>query len=80
MDQIQGVILHGPSWIYLKCWMAMNQATAYTFVDLDDPDLKRQPKLSAHWYSNFLKGKNISSDEYIELKKNISAVSPYLLE
>ena len=50
------------------------------FVDLDDPDLKRQPKLSAHWYSNFLKGKNISSDEYIELKKNISAVSPYLLE
>ncbi|XP_050289326.1 beta-glucosidase 11-like isoform X24 [Quercus robur] len=50
------------------------------FVDLDDPDLKRQPKLSAHWYSNFLKGKNISSDGYIELQKNISAVSPYLLE
>ncbi|KAK4587621.1 hypothetical protein RGQ29_018863 [Quercus rubra] len=50
------------------------------FVDLDDPDLKRQPKLSAHWYSNFLKGKNISSDGCIELQKNISAVSPYLLE
>ncbi|KAL4629158.1 hypothetical protein ACB092_05G288000 [Castanea dentata] len=50
------------------------------FVDLDDPDLKRQPKLSAHWYSNFLKGKNISSDGYIELQKNISAVSPYFLE
>ncbi|XP_050289334.1 beta-glucosidase 11-like isoform X31 [Quercus robur] len=45
------------------------------FVDLDDPDLKRQPKLSAHWYSNFLKGKNISSDGYIELQKNISVVS-----
>ncbi|XP_023882297.2 beta-glucosidase 11 isoform X1 [Quercus suber] len=45
------------------------------FVDLDDPDLKRQPKLSAHWYSNFLKGKNISSDGYIELQKNLSAVS-----
>ncbi|KAK7843766.1 beta-glucosidase 8 [Quercus suber] len=50
------------------------------FVDLDDPDLKGQPKLSAHWYSNFLKGKNISSDGYIELQRNISAVSPYLLE
>ncbi|KAH7676646.1 Beta-glucosidase protein [Dioscorea alata] len=29
------------------------------FVDFDDKELKRIPKLSAHWYSNFLKGKNI---------------------
>ncbi|KAK9281422.1 hypothetical protein L1049_004324 [Liquidambar formosana] len=27
------------------------------YVDLEDPDLKRYPKLSAHWYSAFLKGK-----------------------
>ena len=27
------------------------------YVDLDDPDLRRQPKLSRHWYSNFLKGR-----------------------
>ncbi|XP_004294405.1 PREDICTED: beta-glucosidase 11-like [Fragaria vesca subsp. vesca] len=30
------------------------------YIDLDDPDLKRQPKLSAHWYSKFLKNKNIT--------------------
>ncbi|XP_039119247.1 beta-glucosidase 22-like isoform X2 [Dioscorea cayenensis subsp. rotundata] len=29
------------------------------FVDFDDKELKRIPKLSAHWYSNFLKVKNI---------------------
>ncbi|KAH7676632.1 Beta-glucosidase protein [Dioscorea alata] len=29
------------------------------FVDFDDKELKRIPKLSAHWYSNFLNGKNI---------------------
>ncbi|KAH7676642.1 Beta-glucosidase protein [Dioscorea alata] len=29
------------------------------FVDFDDKELKRIPKLSAHWYANFLKGKNI---------------------
>ncbi|KAH7676639.1 Beta-glucosidase protein [Dioscorea alata] len=29
------------------------------FVDFDDKERKRIPKLSAHWYSNFLKGKNI---------------------
>ncbi|GMY38322.1 beta-glucosidase 11-like isoform X27 [Fagus crenata] len=50
------------------------------FVDLDDPDLKRQPKLSAHWYSNFLKRKNISSDGYIEIQKNLSTVSPYFFQ
>uniref|UniRef100_A0A0A0KT48 Beta-glucosidase n=2 Tax=Cucumis sativus TaxID=3659 RepID=A0A0A0KT48_CUCSA len=29
------------------------------YVDLDDPDLKRYPKLSAQWYSNFLKRKTV---------------------
>ncbi|KAL2907142.1 Beta-glucosidase 11 [Bienertia sinuspersici] len=28
------------------------------YVDLDDPNRKRYAKLSAHWYSNFLKGKS----------------------
>ncbi|GMN47078.1 hypothetical protein TIFTF001_016259 [Ficus carica] len=31
------------------------------YVDLDDPNLKRQPKLSAHWYSDFLKRKEKAS-------------------
>ncbi|KAK1281372.1 Cyanidin 3-O-glucoside 5-O-glucosyltransferase (acyl-glucose) [Acorus gramineus] len=26
-------------------------------VNFEDKDLKRTPKLSAHWYSNFLKGR-----------------------
>ncbi|KAK7835047.1 beta-glucosidase 11 [Quercus suber] len=30
------------------------------YIDMDDPDLKRQPKLSAHWYSHFLKTKGVS--------------------
>ncbi|KAJ4968327.1 hypothetical protein NE237_015028 [Protea cynaroides] len=40
------------------------------YVDFNSPDLKRYPKLSAHWYSNFLKGKRSSSsssskDQYL---------------
>ncbi|KAL7586005.1 hypothetical protein Lser_V15G41576 [Lactuca serriola] len=30
------------------------------YVDLDDKELTRYPKLSAHWYANFLKGNNIN--------------------
>nr|POF24384.1 isoform 3 of beta-glucosidase 11 [Quercus suber] len=41
------------------------------YVDLDDPDLKRYPKLSAKWYSNFLKGRSINLDGVIELEKNL---------
>lgn len=32
------------------------------YVDMEDPNLKRYPKLSAHWYSDFLKGKTVGSD------------------
>jgi beta-glucosidase len=45
------------------------------YVDLDDPDLKRYPKLSAKWYSKFLKGRSINLDEVIELEKNASPLS-----
>lgn len=50
------------------------------YVDLDDPDLKRYPKVSAYWYSNFLKGGSVDlfSDELTELhmkKMNISSIS-----
>ncbi|WCJ21336.1 beta glucosidase 11 [Euphorbia peplus] len=31
------------------------------YVDREDPGLKRIPKLSAHWYSHFLKGATLSS-------------------
>ncbi|KDO67894.1 hypothetical protein CISIN_1g0132982mg, partial [Citrus sinensis] len=37
------------------------------YVDRDDPDLKRYPKLSALWYSQFLKGRSVRSDEVFTL-------------
>lgn len=43
------------------------------YVDLDDPELKRYPKLSAHWYSHLLKGGN--SHDVIEFRKNLSSFS-----
>ncbi|KAK6937380.1 Glycoside hydrolase family 1, partial [Dillenia turbinata] len=39
-------------------------------VDFNDTDLKRAPKLSAHWYSNFLKGNGIGSHGEIQVEKN----------
>ncbi|XP_020204626.1 hydroxyisourate hydrolase isoform X1 [Cajanus cajan] len=45
------------------------------YVDRNDPELKRYPKLSAKWYSQFLKGKNASIVEVIELEKDPSLVS-----
>lgn len=45
------------------------------YIDLDDPDIRRQPKLSAHWYSHFLKRKGFNSDGFIEFEKNLSALS-----
>jgi beta-glucosidase len=45
------------------------------YVDLDDPDLKRQPKLSAHWYKHFLKRKGVNAHGFIELEKNLYVLS-----
>ena len=45
------------------------------YVDLDDPDLRRYPKLSAHWYSSFLKRRNMSSDGDIRIEKNKTPLS-----
>ncbi|KAL3718510.1 hypothetical protein ACJRO7_003610 [Eucalyptus globulus] len=45
------------------------------YVDLDDPELRRYPKLSAKWYSRFLKGGSITPDGGIELEGNRSSLS-----
>jgi len=45
------------------------------YVDMNDPNLRRQPKLSAEWYSNFLKGKPVDSKITKETKKNASVLS-----
>ncbi|KDP28150.1 hypothetical protein JCGZ_13921 [Jatropha curcas] len=41
------------------------------FVDVEDSNLTRKPKQSAHWYSNFLKDSNASSDKTIQLDREI---------
>ncbi|KAF5931375.1 hypothetical protein HYC85_032248 [Camellia sinensis] len=43
------------------------------YVDLNDKDLKRYPKLSAHWYSNFLKGQSMNLNGATEVQKMIDS-------
>ncbi|KAI3679042.1 hypothetical protein L6452_38349 [Arctium lappa] len=46
------------------------------YVDLNDKELTRYPKLSAHWYTSFLEGKNISQDDIflnLEAKETLSS-------
>ncbi|XP_047181503.1 beta-glucosidase 11-like [Vigna umbellata] len=45
------------------------------YVDLNDPNLRRQPKVSAEWYSNFLKGKPVDPKITKETQKNASELS-----
>jgi beta-glucosidase len=47
------------------------------YVDRNDPELRRYPKLSAKWYSQFLKGTATRSSLVgaIELKNDSSLVS-----
>ncbi|WVZ06487.1 hypothetical protein V8G54_019833 [Vigna mungo] len=40
------------------------------YVDMNDPNLRRQPKVSAEWYSNFLKGKPVDPKITKETQKN----------
>ncbi|KAK7373944.1 hypothetical protein VNO80_07366 [Phaseolus coccineus] len=40
------------------------------YVDMNDPNLRRLPKLSAEWYSSFLKGKPMDS-KIKEIEKNV---------
>ncbi|OVA00215.1 Glycoside hydrolase [Macleaya cordata] len=68
------------TWSFLDLFELLNgyrSSFGLYFVDLNDPDLKRYPKLSAHWYSNFLKGGSITTNSGIidEVDKNFSAKS-----
>ncbi|KDP28153.1 hypothetical protein JCGZ_13924 [Jatropha curcas] len=48
------------------------------YVDIDDPLLERHPKLSAHWFSQFLKGSTVVEDGIIQLPttQNFSPLDP----
>ncbi|KAK7294714.1 hypothetical protein RJT34_17607 [Clitoria ternatea] len=45
------------------------------YVDLNDPSLRRQPKLSAKWYSDFLKRKPMDPMISKEIEKNAPVLS-----
>ncbi|XP_075483611.1 beta-glucosidase 10-like [Primulina tabacum] len=67
------------SWTFLDCFELLDgfeSSYGMYYLDLDDKDLKRYPKLSsAHWYSNFLKGKSIGSHDFTKSKdKNPSVL------
>ncbi|MCL7037744.1 hypothetical protein MKW94_002532 [Papaver nudicaule] len=55
------------TWCFLDSFELLDGYTSnfgLYYVDLiNDPDLKRYPKLSARWYSNFLKGGDLRTDE-----------------
>ncbi|KAI3449487.1 hypothetical protein Pfo_006152 [Paulownia fortunei] len=47
------------AWTFLDCLELLDgyeSAFGLYYVDLDDKEMRRYPKLSAHWYSDFLKG------------------------
>ncbi|XP_022854687.1 beta-glucosidase 11-like [Olea europaea var. sylvestris] len=61
------------AWTFLDCLELLDgYGTSFglLYVDLDDKNLTRYPKLSAHWYSNFLKGKSTSSNAITEVGDN----------
>ncbi|KAL2535540.1 Beta-glucosidase 11 [Forsythia ovata] len=61
------------AWTFLDCLELLdgyNSSFGIYYVDLDDKNLTRYPKLSAHWYSHFLKGKSASSNAITQVGKN----------
>ncbi|KAK6940990.1 Glycoside hydrolase family 1 [Dillenia turbinata] len=57
------------SWSFLDVYELAGYQTScgLHYVDFNDEDLKRYPKLSAHWYSNFLKGGSVDAYLHFEL-------------
>lgn len=45
------------------------------YVDMEDIELKRYPKLSAHWYSDFLKGTTVGADPEGAIEFNQNPIS-----
>ncbi|KAE9592001.1 putative beta-glucosidase [Lupinus albus] len=45
------------------------------YIDLNDPSLKRQPKLSVEWYSSFLNKNTMNPNFTMDIKKNTDVLS-----
>lgn len=52
------------------------------YIDMEDPSLKRQPKLSAEWYSNFLKRKPMDPKITMQIENTplLGSHTPFLHE
>ncbi|KAG8389485.1 hypothetical protein BUALT_Bualt02G0234300 [Buddleja alternifolia] len=62
-------------WTFLDCLELLSgyeKSFGLYYVDLDDEELKRYQKLSARWYSNFLKGKSSRLNAITQVKENVS--------
>ncbi|GAB2289611.1 Belongs to the glycosyl hydrolase 1 [Dionaea muscipula] len=44
------------------------------YVDFNDPDLRRYPKLSQRWYSSFLKGQSVGLGDDVRVENDPTAV------
>lgn len=61
-------------WSFLDCFElldAYGSGFGLYYVDLDDKELTRYPKLSSHWYTNFLKGKDSKHSEILQIEDKV---------
>ncbi|WOH01592.1 hypothetical protein DCAR_0520976 [Daucus carota subsp. sativus] len=57
------------SWSFLDVFEIMiGSKFGLYYVDFDDKDRRRYPKLSAYWYSSFLNGRNKNKYNVVEIK------------
>ncbi|KAM3356160.1 beta-glucosidase 11 [Capsicum galapagoense] len=62
------------TWSFLDCFEllgAYRSGFGLYYVDLNDKELTRYPKLSAHWYSNFLKGKGFKDSAVLQTEDKL---------
>ena len=58
-----------------ELWNGFESTLDLIYVDINDPSLRRIPKLSAEWYSNFLKRKPMDPKITKEIEKNATLLS-----
>ncbi|XP_061350583.1 beta-glucosidase 11-like isoform X2 [Gastrolobium bilobum] len=66
------------AWSFLDAFeLLTGYETSYGlyYIDVKDPSLRRQPKLSAEWYSNFLNGRSMDPKVTKEIENNALVLS-----
>ncbi|GAB2265386.1 Belongs to the glycosyl hydrolase 1 [Dionaea muscipula] len=85
---LQGVLENGSNtrgyftWSFLDVFELLD-GYASTFglyyVDFNDPDLRRYPKLSQRWYSSFLKGQSVCLGDDVRVENDPTAVPQVII-